>query len=282
MDQIAKLEPIDYLVIGHITRDLTPEGPIMGGTASFSTLTAKAVGLKVGVVTSWGCDIPLGPMGKIPIINQPTETSTTFKNISTSNGRLQIIQNIAKPLHNASIPSNWFNTPIVHLGPIAREIAPELVELFPNSMIGVTPQGWLRSWDDDGRIIMSEWQESTQVLKNCQVAIISIEDVGGNESTIESMTSKCPIFVVTEGHLGSRVYWHGDVRRFNAPKVNEIDSTGAGDIFSAAFFIQFNKTGNPWEAARFATQLASLSVTRQGVAGVPTKDEVQVAFSEVF
>jgi hypothetical protein len=282
MKHIAKLEPIDYLVIGHITRDLTPDGPTMGGTASYSALTAKAIGVKVGVVTSWGSDIPLGPMEKIPIINHPSETSTTFENLYTSNGRMQIIHNFAKPLPNSSIPNNWYNTPIIHLGPIAGEIAPGMVELFPNSMIGVTPQGWLRTWDDEGHVIITEWQESKQILNCSQVGIISIKDVSGNEKTIDGMAANCPIFVVTEGYLGSRVYWHGDVRRFNAPKVDEIDSTGAGDIFAAAFFIQYNKTANAWEAARFATQLAARSVTRRGVSSVPTGDEVKGAMSEVF
>ena len=47
------IEPIDYLMIGHITRDETPEGPRLGGTSTFSSLMAKALGLK----TMLGCMI---------------------------------------------------------------------------------------------------------------------------------------------------------------------------------------------------------------------------------
>lgn len=45
-------QPVDYLVIGHVTQDLTPSGPVLGGTAAYAALTARAMGLRVGVVTA--------------------------------------------------------------------------------------------------------------------------------------------------------------------------------------------------------------------------------------
>jgi hypothetical protein len=30
MLQLTPLEPVDYLIIGHLTKDLTPEGPRLG------------------------------------------------------------------------------------------------------------------------------------------------------------------------------------------------------------------------------------------------------------
>ena len=52
MPDLVPLQPVDYLVVGHITQDLTPDGPRLGGTATYSALTARALGLQVGVVTS--------------------------------------------------------------------------------------------------------------------------------------------------------------------------------------------------------------------------------------
>ena len=43
MSDLALLEPVDYLVIGHVAHDLTPEGPRLGGTAAYSALTAMAL-----------------------------------------------------------------------------------------------------------------------------------------------------------------------------------------------------------------------------------------------
>ena len=36
------ITPVDYLIIGHILQDLTPEGTQIGGTAAYSGLTAAA------------------------------------------------------------------------------------------------------------------------------------------------------------------------------------------------------------------------------------------------
>jgi sugar/nucleoside kinase (ribokinase family) len=282
MYPISKLDPIDYLVIGHITRDLIPDGSQMGGTASYAALTAHALGLRVGVVTSWGEELPLNKMADIAIINQLAQKSTTFENIYTPNGRYQIIHSIAHPLNERSIPESWFATPIVHLGPVAQEVSSSLTQYFPNSLIGVTPQGWLRTWDESGRVHPKDWEQASEVLAVSGAAILSVEDVTEDEDTIEKMASSCQVFVVTEGYFGARVYWHGDVRRMHAPKVVEVDSTGAGDIFAAAFFTQYHKTSDPWESARFANVLAAQSVTRTGLASVPTRVEVKNAIIEVL
>ena len=54
---VPGLEPIDYLVIGHLTKDITPQGPQLGGTAAYAARTAQAMGLRVGMVTAWNQDV---------------------------------------------------------------------------------------------------------------------------------------------------------------------------------------------------------------------------------
>ena len=46
MTELLPIAPIDYLIIGHLTQDLTPSGPMLGGTASYASLTARALGLR--------------------------------------------------------------------------------------------------------------------------------------------------------------------------------------------------------------------------------------------
>ena len=282
MRSLTTSTPIDYLIIGHIACDLMAGCLQMGGTAAYAGLTAVALGLQVGVVTSWGAEIPLGVMNALSISNKPSETSTTFENIYHSQNRIQILHHKAGDLTVDCIPESWLSAPIVHLGPIAQEVDPALAGEFPNSLICVTPQGWMRAWDEKGRVHPTGWAESASVLKNADAVVVSIEDIGNNEDGIQEMASMCRILAVTEGKNGARVYWHGDVRRVTAPKQEEIDATGAGDIFAAAFFAQLRKTRDPWEAAELANNLASQSVTRPGLAGVPTSVEIENAIIEVF
>lgn len=276
------LAPVDYLVIGHITKDITPEGPQPGGTAAYAALTARALGYKVGIVTSWASEFPLGALSDIPLINYRADQTTTFENISTPQGRIQKIHGLAEKLDLFLIPETWRKPQIVHFGPVAQEIEPGMVRYFNNSLVGVSPQGWLRAWDENGQIHSSEWPEASFVLGNADVAILSLEDVGNDETRIEEMASYCPVMVVTESMEGARVYWHGDVRRFRPPNTPLKDDTGAGDIFSAAFFVRFFHTRNPWESARFATQLASHSITRIGMEGIPTLQEIEECMVEVL
>jgi hypothetical protein len=282
MHKLTPLEPIDYLVIGHITRDLTPEGPRLGGTVAYSGLTARALGLRVGIVTSWGEEMPLGPLGDISIANLPAESSTTFENVNTPEGRIQIIHSVAPRLDLHLIPETWRSAPIVHLGPIAQEVEPSLVRYFPTSLISLTPQGWLRGWNNDGNVYHTEWPEAPFVLNQAGAVVISIEDVDGDEARIEEMASYCRVLAVTEAADGARLYWNGDIRRFRRPPVKELDPTGAGDVFAAAFFSRLHTTRDPWEAARFATHLSSFSVTRAGLASIPTPAEVEESMVEVF
>ncbi|MFN2233304.1 MAG: PfkB family carbohydrate kinase [Anaerolineales bacterium] len=283
MDSLFRLEPIDYLLIGHLTCDLTPDGKRLGGTVAYSALMAAALGMRVGIVTSWGNEFQLEPqLGPISIINTPTEFSTTFENHDTSNGRVQTIHKVAAPLDMHLIPESWFNAPIVHLAPVAQEVDPNLVRFFPNSMICVTPQGWLREWDQNGLVSRAEWPEASFVLERAAATVFSFEDMDRDEDRVAELVISSQVLAVTEGELGARAYWNGDVRRIRAPKVNEADTVGAGDIFATAFFIRFRQTKNPWEAARFATQLASLSVTRVGLDSIPTVEEIQSIMVEVL
>jgi sugar/nucleoside kinase (ribokinase family) len=106
--------------------------------------------------------------------------------------------------------------------------------------------------------------------------------VNNDEDEIERMALACQVLAVTEGPAGARLYWHNDLRRFRAPAMREVDATGAGDIFAAAFFIRLYATRDPWEAARFATRLASFSVIRPGLEGIPTQEEIQTCLVEVI
>jgi len=284
MYRIPPLEPVDYLIIGHLTRDLTPNGPRLGGTAAYASLTARALGLRVGILTA--CEdclaTPMLEKEGIQVAGMHAGETTTFENIQTPNGRVQILHKVAPTLSLSAIPEIWRETPIIHLGPVAREVDPMLVRSFPSSFVGLTPQGWLRSWDSEGHVFFSEWPESSFVLQYASAAVLSIEDVRGNESIIEDMASSVRVLAVTEGANGSRLYWNGDLRRFRPPEMVEVDPTGAGDIFASAFFSRLHTTHDPWEAARFATNLAAYSVLRVGLDGVPTPEEVQACIAEVI
>jgi len=275
-------QPVDYLVIGHLTVDLTPGGPLLGGSAAYSALTARALGLRVGIVTAWGGEISLSALDGIPVQAVEAEHSSTFENIYTAAGRVQYIRHVAPRIDYALVPAAWRQARIIHLAPLAQEIDALLPADFRPGLLGLTPQGWLRAWDGDGRVHPCAWPQSEQALSAAAATVLSVDDVGHDEEHIEWMAQHSPLLAVTEGAAGARLFWHGDSRRFRAPRVDAVDATGAGDIFATAFFVRLAETRDPWEAARFATRMATISVTRPGLQGIPTPDEVQRCLMEVL
>jgi hypothetical protein len=161
MYRIAPLDSIDYLIIGHVTQDVTPNGLVIGGTASYSSLTARALGQRVGIVTACDSCIGASELDTVPVAGLRSTETTTFENVHTPQGRIQHIHKRAPGLNLSLVPDHWRNPSIVHLAPVANEVDPGLVRSFPNSLIGLTPQGWMRAWDDQGKVRFSDWPDSS-------------------------------------------------------------------------------------------------------------------------
>jgi len=283
MTSPSLLQPVDYLAFGHLSVDLTSAGPRLGGTVSYSAMAARALGLRVGIVTSAGPEAPLEPLAGIQIVNIPSPRSTTFENIYLpTHERRQVLHHRAEPLTTEHIPAVWQQAPILHLAPLAQEYPHHLAANVSAALVGLTPQGWMRGWDAQGHVHPVPFENADEILPNVSAMVISLEDVGGDEEQVEYFAHHTRLLAVTDAAAGSVLYWNGDRRRFTAPQVKEVDATGAGDIFAAAFFVRLYTTRDPWEAARFATRFAAYSVTRPGLEGIPTAEEIQACMMEVL
>lgn len=275
--------PADYLTIAHLTKDLAASGYTLGGTAAYASLTARNFGLKTVLLTAGSGALDLKPLAGIEIHNKLSPYDTTFENIQTPAGRVQMLHETAETLTPADIPERFHTAPIVHIGPVAHDADEGVVEIFsPDSLIGITPQGWMRRRDETGRVFFKEWHPQAALIERADAVVLSDEDVHRDESIINDYAQMFRLLVVTEGYNGARVYWHGDARHFSAPQKDASDPTGAGDIFAAAFFIRLKSTQDPWASAAIAVQLASLSVTRRGLQSVPRPEEVQSELIEIL
>lgn len=273
----------DYLVIGPITEDVIDGGFTHGGTASYASLTASAFDLSPAILTAGCFDIQhLPALHSMQIHQKPSKVNTKFRNIETPAGRQQYLLGSVDHILPEDVPSHFLTSKIVHLGPMAQETDPAIIELFPDAFIGVTPQGWMRKWDEQGLVSYTPWKPSINFVNRVNAVVFSIEDVEGDEEVISELARKLEILAVTEGYNGARVYWNGDVRRFSAPLVDVQDPTGAGDIFSAIFFIRLHATRDPWSSASLAVELASLSVSRQGLQSIPTRQEINTAMVDLL
>jgi hypothetical protein len=273
---------IDYLAIGHVVQDITADEPILGGTVSFASRTALAMGYSAGVITSCLESLDLSELEGIQLLRHPSQETTTFKNTYSPKGRIQELHAKATDLDSNSVPENWRSAGIVHLGPVAREIDPTLLDHFPHAFLGITPQGWLRRWDPSGHISLTSWETIKDILDRADAVVMSLEDLSFDEKAIPELRQHCNVLVITRAAHGASIYW--DDKRHDLPgiKVKEIDSTGAGDIFATVFFILLHETGDPLEAGRFANIVAANSVTQKGIHSTPTSNELELARNKVY
>jgi len=266
----------DYVIVGHVTRDIVEDGYLPGGTVTYAGLTARALGRKVGVVTSAGSDLALAEiMPDVCLKVIPAPTTSTFENVYSEGHRQQWIRAVATPLDITTIPEKWQRAPILHLAPLTGEFGPELVlALSEANFIGVTPQGWLRRWDASGRVRRAPWDRPEAVLAAVDAIVLSEEDVEFDWDTLRRWANQTRLLVVTVGKDGCVVFESGQSWRVPAFPAVERDATGAGDVFAAAFFIGVQGGKDPVEAARYANCVASFSVEAPGTAGVPTPEQV--------
>ena len=270
----------DYLVVGHVSQDITPHGARPGGSVAYAALTVQGLGLRPCVVTSCA-EVPkdlLAAHVKVHCI--PSQATTTFSLTEGPQGRILQLQALAASIPPDSIPAAWLRAPIVHFAPIAREIPAEAIRRAAGRFIGVTPQGWLRRWEADGMVHPSVWPQAEKVLGEATAAVLSIEDIDGDEALAAQWAEHVPVLVLTRGAEGATVFWQGNAHAVAAPAIAQVvDTIGAGDIFAAAFFVRLAHTRDPLAAARFAVRLASASVTRPGLAAIPTPEEIATALA---
>ena len=81
--------------------------------------------------------------------------------------------------------------------------------------------------------------------------------------------------VLKLGERGSFIYDGRDTWSIPAEKVQAVDTTAAGDVFSAVMTYVYLQNGNIVSAVKYATCAAALSVTRLGAStSIPTSEEV--------
>ncbi len=100
----------------------------------------------------------------------------------------------------------------------------------------------------------------SRFLKLAGAVILSLEDIPDYE-TLNEIRRWAPLVILTEAAKGCTVFFRDETRKIPAPGVAQINPTGAGDVFAAAFLIRLHQTkGNPWESAEFANRIAADSV----------------------
>jgi 1D-myo-inositol 3-kinase len=282
----------DALIVGHLTRDLTPDGWRLGGPALYAARTASLRGLRVAVVTSASVDVAEASRAALPGVALrviPSPESTTFENTYFDGGRRQILRALATPLRARDIPRAWRAAPIALLAPVAREFDPSIAASLGCATLGLAPQGWLRQWDEQGVVRPAPLDaRASDLLGSCSALVLSREDLTGPDAppealaqadeTLGAWAAHTPNLVVTRGRAGAELWRCGRNEFFPAFPAHEVDPTGAGDVFAMTFLCALAAGATLENAMIEANQVAALSVEGVGIAAIPTPDAARTRF----
>jgi 1D-myo-inositol 3-kinase len=271
----------EFVAIGHVTLDRFGDEVRPGGAALYSAVTAHRLGLSAGVLTSHAADYPLEAIpSRIEVVTLEAPATTVFDYDAVSGDRQQKLMSTARPLAVRDLPDDWRAAPLVLLAPVAQEVDLRLSAAFEDGSVGAAVQGWLRAVDDERRIVTQPWGEAREVLNRVLAVFVSAEDLRGHESQLTEWVQRVPITVVTAGAAGALLYVNGERYEVRPRGTREVDPTGAGDVFAAAFLVSYHRHADPWEAAEAATCAASLSVEGEGWSTVPDAARLEQALAE--
>lgn len=265
---MTKQHPIEFVAVGHVTIDRVEGEPRLGGAAAYAALTARHLGVNVALVTSAGPDFPY--WDRFAGIYRKTidsEHTTELEHCFVDGERHQRVRHVASAIraeHVADLPVA--EDAAVLYCPVVHEVEAPLTALAPKGLTAVAPQGFFRQWDSAGHMATRAWDGAESALAQADIVCMSEEDTAVPEELAETFAGKA--FVVTQGRAGCRVYSGVDTFNFPALPAQEVDATGAGDVFAASFVVALRRGDSLADAVRFASREAAATVESVGTEGL--------------
>jgi sugar/nucleoside kinase (ribokinase family) len=270
----------EFVAVGHVTLDRFGDRVRPGGAALFAAVTAHRLGLSAGILTSHGDDFPLDLIPpQIEVVSVPAAETTKFVHRHTAETRVMQVESLARPLGVGDVPEDWRGAAVVLLAPVIDEVDPLLATSFPEATVAAAAQGWLRARDRDGTVTPHVWEPPEFLIGHLQAVFLSHEDVAGQEDRVLELYQRIPLGVVTAGREGAILFVSGERYEVRPRRTTEVDVTGAGDVFAAAFLVHYHRKGDPWDAAAAAACAASLAVEGEGWSSVPDQRTLEAAFA---
>ena len=261
--------PPDLVVAGHVTLDVTSGGTRPGGAAYYAALAAHRLGLRVGLLTSFGDDFPAAAIpSDILVAKVDSPGSTTFTLTGTGSSRTLTLGARAADLEVDDLPPDWTGAPLALLCPVINEVDPALAESLGAASMGVLPQGWMRRREQGGRIVAQPWEEAEAVLAWAQLMVASEEDVTGFREDAVEWLQRVPLGALTAGARGATLFVNGEPYHVSPDVATAVDDTGAGDVFATTLLIEYHRSGDPWEAAAAAAVASAAVVEGKGASSL--------------
>ena len=264
------------LAVGHVTWDRVQGRQVLGGSVTYATLAARALGWEAAAVTAAGPDFdPARDLPGVTAFVAPSDATTRFVNSYGADGmRSQTLSSRAADVVVSDLPEQWRRPEVLLVGPVAGEVQGSAALSFEAEVVGANAQGWLRAFGPGGEVRPRAWERPEESLAGVHALFLSEHDLPDALRRSRELLTFVPMIAVTRGWRGLSLLTRDGIEEVAALPRQEVDPTGAGDVFATAFLIRYQETGNPQEAAVFAACAASCVVEGLAASTLGDRDEV--------
>ncbi len=279
---------VEIVVLGQILNETITfpagrvVGPILGGTLCYCAVAAARLGARVGIVGKIGRDTPLDLLEPIFQSGVDTEGLITeavgYKDLleyhPDGHKSLQFISK-PSPLCLEDVPQSYRKARVIYCGSAMGEPSLEVVHgLCRSGTVVAADLGGYGGAHEDLPHRKGGYDDSLRELLPClHIAKASREDC----MTLFSNSGLPPaeharlltewgakVGIVTMGQEGAVIALGQEVFTIPAFTSKAIDTTGAGDVFSAGFLVHYQQHGDAMEAGIFASAAAALVCEKTG------------------
>ncbi len=292
----------DLVTVGHFALDwIVREGLesrwTLGGPPTYVSLSAKALGAEVAVISKVGADFPdeyvswLSRNGvDLRGVKRSSGLTTRFKiEYGDTSRKLQLVAR-CKPIGLGDLPSE-LKAKAVHIAPIADEISLEAALGLRRcgELISLDPQGFLRSFDRAGHVRPRRWLDKAffkevDVLKASSKELLLTTQTKDLRKGLSKARRLGPrICMATMGGRGALLASEDAFYKVPAySPLQVVDPTGSGDAFAGAFLAEYVRTRDLLWSAALASAAASYVVEGVGPSCFGTRGEAEERAVEIM
>lgn len=265
------------LSLGHVTRDRITGRDVLGGAVSYAALCAQRLGWEAGIATAAGPEFDAARElpGVAAFVVRGNATTRFVNTYDDDGGRRQVLEARAPDVEPALVPDAWRAPDALLLAPVARELGPRAARGFEAATVGALAQGFVRAFDSSGAVSARAWEGAAADLDGVHVLFVSEHDLPDAEAAARALVRLVPMVALTRGWRGLTLFTARAEHQVASLPRAEVDPTGAGDVFAAAFLVRYHECGDPLEAAAFAACAASCAVEGVGTQALGGRDEIE-------
>lgn len=273
---------MNFVVLGDVCIDKNSiEGKFYkkaGGPPVFISQFLEKQGQSVTVISSYGKDfepykesLSLYPKGP------NLERTLAYENIVINEERTQKCHYYKQDLlvkADNKMSSILATANCVFVAPLtpflSYEYLKEVVDkINKKTLLILLPQGYFRNFDNNDNVTIRKFKEADKIIPLFDFMILSSEDFPDIEKLSKNWTQKFKTkIIITKAQLGADLISNGRIENFSTQKVEKEkikDSTGAGDIFTAAFGYHFLKNKVLNKSIQFANIMARKRVVSSSI-----------------